>query len=230
MLHREREALRARTDALQMTLMQSQGREALVHESSPAAILKKVKGYQCEGGIRALGCSAPAAVDHHLCIGPPVPAHCCPWCCFHHGSVALHTHSLPSPARLLISPLQLEDLDALKGCVGWQLESAAEDPVSGEAVLRLADLFRLRLNISRDGASAAVEALPGAERWGAGIEGQDRAGGGLAVGQSRLQRSFSKPHSADVTVPHLPSACRGGMQGARRLPCPAGSPGRLPRG
>ena len=58
--------------------------------------------------------------------------------------------------------MQLEDLDALKGCVGWELERAAEDPVSGEAVLRLAGLFRLRLNVSRAGASLAVDALPGA--------------------------------------------------------------------
>ena len=36
------------------------------------------------------------------------------------------------------------------------LEAAAEDPVSGEVSLRLADLFRLRLNISRVGASASV--------------------------------------------------------------------------
>ena len=42
-LQREREALRSRTDALQMTLMQTQGQGGgLAHESSPAAILQKV--------------------------------------------------------------------------------------------------------------------------------------------------------------------------------------------
>ena len=49
----------------------------------------------------------------------------------------------------------------LTACAGWQLEAAAEDPVSGEVSLRLADLFRLRLNISRVGAAASVEMLPG---------------------------------------------------------------------
>lgn len=62
---------------------------------------------------------------------------------------------------LIFLPRQLEELDALKRCVGWELESAAEDPVSGEAALRLAGLFRLRLSISRAGAAAAVEVLPG---------------------------------------------------------------------
>ncbi|EFN59398.1 hypothetical protein CHLNCDRAFT_56732 [Chlorella variabilis] len=94
-LSREREALRSRTDALQMTLMQSQGREGVGRESSPLAILQK-----------------------------------------------------------------LEDLDVLKACVGWQLEGAREDPVSGEAALRLADLFRVRLTISRTQAAASVEVLP----------------------------------------------------------------------
>lgn len=42
MLAREREALRRRTDALQMTLMQSQGQGAVGRESSPQAILQKV--------------------------------------------------------------------------------------------------------------------------------------------------------------------------------------------
>ena len=41
-LAREREALRRRTDALQMTLMQSQGQGAVGRESSPQAILQKV--------------------------------------------------------------------------------------------------------------------------------------------------------------------------------------------
>lgn len=55
LLHREREALRARTDALQMTLMQSQGRDsALAADSSPAAILKKV-GVALRGRGTAVG-------------------------------------------------------------------------------------------------------------------------------------------------------------------------------
>lgn len=41
-LQREREALRSRTDALQMTLMQTQGQGGLAQESSPVAILQKV--------------------------------------------------------------------------------------------------------------------------------------------------------------------------------------------
>ena len=42
-MHREREALRGRTDALQMTLMQSQGQQAgLGRDYTPEAILKKV--------------------------------------------------------------------------------------------------------------------------------------------------------------------------------------------
>lgn len=67
-----------------------------------------------------------------------------------------HTHPFTAPTRL-----QLEDLDVLKACVGWQLEGAREDPVSGEAALRLADLFRVRLTISRTQAAASVEVLPG---------------------------------------------------------------------
>jgi hypothetical protein len=51
----------------------------------------------------------------------------------------------------------------LRSCLGWQLESAREDPVSGEAALRLAPLFRLRLGVSRTHATLAVEALPQAE-------------------------------------------------------------------
>lgn len=42
LLAREREALRRRTDALQMTLMQSQGQGAVGRDSSPQAILQKV--------------------------------------------------------------------------------------------------------------------------------------------------------------------------------------------
>lgn len=43
-LQREREALRSRTDALQMTLMQTQGQGGgLAQDSSPAAILQKVR-------------------------------------------------------------------------------------------------------------------------------------------------------------------------------------------
>lgn len=61
--------------------------------------------------------------------------------------------------------MQLEELDSLKRCVGWELESASEDPVSGEAALRLGGLFRLRLSISRAGATAAVEVLPGGPAW-----------------------------------------------------------------
>ncbi|KAL4430905.1 hypothetical protein ABPG75_006161 [Micractinium tetrahymenae] len=93
---REREALRSRTDALQMTLMQTRGQDGgLAQESSPAGILQK-----------------------------------------------------------------LEQLDALKRCVGWELEGAAEDPVSGEVALRLGGLFRMRLGVSRAGASVSVEVLP----------------------------------------------------------------------
>lgn len=72
--------------------------------------------------------------------------------------ILLRPEPVCPPARCL----QLEGLDALQSCVGWELERAAEDPVSGEAVLRLAGLFRLRLNVSRAGTSLAVEALPGA--------------------------------------------------------------------
>ena len=57
--------------------------------------------------------------------------------------------------------MQLEDVEVLRACAGWQLEAAQEDPVSGEVALRLADAFRLRLNISRAGAAASVEMLPG---------------------------------------------------------------------
>ena len=57
--------------------------------------------------------------------------------------------------------VQLEDLELLSACVGWHLEGAAEDPVGGEVALRLAGLFRLRFAISRAGASASVEMLPG---------------------------------------------------------------------
>lgn len=43
-LHREREALRSRTDALQVTLMQTQGQGSGLHqESSPTAIAHKVR-------------------------------------------------------------------------------------------------------------------------------------------------------------------------------------------
>lgn len=49
MLAREREALRRRTDALQMTLMQSQGQGAVARESSPQAILKKVSRHPVPG-------------------------------------------------------------------------------------------------------------------------------------------------------------------------------------
>ena len=102
----------------------------------------------------------------------------------------------------ILPPQQLEDLGTLKSCLGWQLESAAEDVVSSkvrlhmrltwpaqrrrsmsryrlplaecaqhnqvrfhalQVALRLADLFRLRLDIgSRVEAAAAVEVLPGA--------------------------------------------------------------------
>jgi hypothetical protein len=55
---------------------------------------------------------------------------------------------------------QLEEVELLKSCAGWQLEAAREDPVSGEAVLRMADLFRLRLTVSRTTAAASVELLP----------------------------------------------------------------------
>lgn len=58
-------------------------------------------------------------------------------------------------------PTQLEELDTLKRCVGWELESAAEDPVSGEVALRVGGLFRLCLSISRAGASTTLEMLPG---------------------------------------------------------------------
>ena len=41
---RERDALRQRTDALQMTLMQSAGQQGVLsRESSPEAVLKKVR-------------------------------------------------------------------------------------------------------------------------------------------------------------------------------------------
>lgn len=53
-VHKEREALRGRTDALQMTLMQSQGQEGgLGRDYTPDAILKKV-GSLC-GRLVGLG-------------------------------------------------------------------------------------------------------------------------------------------------------------------------------
>lgn len=53
-MHKEREALRGRTDALQMTLMQSQGQEGgLGRDYTPDAILKKV-GHLC-GRLFGLG-------------------------------------------------------------------------------------------------------------------------------------------------------------------------------
>lgn len=74
----------------------------------------------------------------------------------------------------------------LKSCLGWQLEGAAEDPVSGEVALRLADLFRLRLNISRAGASLAVEALPGGNArrapWAGVMQQSAEAGWSCRVG------------------------------------------------
>lgn len=42
-LQREKEALRLRVDALQVTLQQSQGQQALVRELAPAAVLHKVR-------------------------------------------------------------------------------------------------------------------------------------------------------------------------------------------
>ena len=68
----------------------------------------------------------------------------------------------------------------LTACAGWQLEAAAEDPVSGELSLRLADLFRLRLNISRVGAAASVEMLPGG--WQA-VCALGQAGEGVCAGR-----------------------------------------------
>ena len=58
---------------------------------------------------------------------------------------------------------QLVALDALRSCVGWTLESAAEDPVAGELRLRLGSLFRLCLTLSRTGASGALQLLPEGE-------------------------------------------------------------------
>lgn len=74
----------------------------------------------------------------------------CPCCCT----------ALPSLLYLPVC-LQLQQLDLLKACVGWELEGAAEDPVSGETTLRLAGLFRLHISVSRAGASARLEMLPG---------------------------------------------------------------------
>lgn len=74
---------------------------------------------------------------------------------------------LLSRVLLELLPPQLEQLDVLKRCAGWELESAAEDPISGEVALRLGGLFRLRLSVSRTGATATVEVLPGGPLRGA---------------------------------------------------------------
>ena len=78
--------------------------------------------------------------------------------------------------------MQLEQLDLLRSCVGWQLESAKEDPVSGELALRLGGLFRLRLAVSRGGATGAVELLPAEEAARAGIPADRRLLAGALAG------------------------------------------------
>ena len=66
-MHREREALRARSDALQMTLLQSQGRDAVAREASPASILRKARR---AGWGRPLSSGAACR-----CRPPPPNAH-----------------------------------------------------------------------------------------------------------------------------------------------------------
>lgn len=96
-----------------------------------------------------------------------------------------------------------------------------------QVALRLADLFRLRLDIGgRVEASAAVEVLPGAQGGGAGVPSRV----GIAARQARrwscccraaLTACKSMPRagsprpwlSPPLTSPQNP-ACRGGVQGA----------------
>lgn len=77
-------------------------------------------------------------------------------------------------ARAPVLTLQLDQLDALRRCTGWELQSAAEDPVSGDVALRVANLFLLRLSISHAGAAASVEVLPGQQADGRALWGADR--------------------------------------------------------
>lgn len=134
-MHREREMLRGRTDALQMTLMQSQGQQGgLGRDYTPDAILKKV--HSCElcllavAAVCPLQYGLPGYVVHWLGTAhtrpPPAKLGC---------TRQFMLPRLPRliPACLILYNLQqLEDLDTLKSCLGWQLESAAEDVVSSK--------------------------------------------------------------------------------------------------
>ena len=62
------------------------------------------------------------------------------------------------PGFRVVWSLQLEGLDILTGCVGWQLESQAADAGTLGASLRLGELFRLHLAPTTGGATLELVA------------------------------------------------------------------------
>eukprot|EP00887_Chlorella_sp_A99_P005399 scaffold1.g5399.t1 len=175
---REKQALQLRADALQVTLQQSQGQAQLACDSSPHAVLQKARGDR-EGARERWLWLAHRRAGVRWLAPLPILAH------------ARAPHPMPRPPL----PPQLEALEVLRTCVGWQLESAGEDPVAGELSLRLGDLFRMRLTISRGGVAGAVELLPAPEGGagggvGAAIPADRRALAGALAGCAAGEVAF----------------------------------------